>query len=126
MKLVIVEDSELICGHLLEMIATEPRICVMGVATEEEAAISLILVTSPDAVLLDRWQRVGAPQLVVTVGTRAAQDLFDANTAVPTLRVLIARNAHESLQAQTKANNKDSRIKSAVAAIVLEQPWERQ
>ena len=53
MKLVIVEDSELIRGHLLEMIATEPRIQVIGVATEEEAAINLILTTGPDAVLLD-------------------------------------------------------------------------
>ena len=53
MKLVIVEDSELIRGHLLEMIAIEPRIQVIGVATEEEAAINLILTTRPDAVLLD-------------------------------------------------------------------------
>ena len=53
MNIVLVEDSELIRNHLLEMIATQPRIRVIGVATEEEAAISLILATRPDAVLLD-------------------------------------------------------------------------
>ena len=53
MNIVIIEDSELIRSHLLEMIAMQPRIHVVGVATEEESAISLILTTRPDAVLLD-------------------------------------------------------------------------
>ena len=53
MNIVIVEDSELIRIHLLDIVATQPRIHVVGVATEEEAAISLIMATAPDAVLLD-------------------------------------------------------------------------
>ena len=53
MNLVIVEDSELIRTELLGIIASQPRIRVIGVATEEETAVSLILTTGPDAVLLD-------------------------------------------------------------------------
>ena len=53
MNIVIVEDSELIRIHLLDIVATQPRIHVVGVATEEEAAINLIMDTAPDAVLLD-------------------------------------------------------------------------
>ncbi len=74
------------------------------------------------AVALDAWRGRAAPQLVVTVGTRAAQVMFDANIAVPTLRVLIARKAHESLQAQAKGAG----IKTAATALYLEQPWLRQ
>jgi len=81
-----------------------------------------IEVVRVDDAHLDQWQGAGAPHLAVTVGTRAAQVLFDAKTAVPTLRVLIARNAHEALQAKAK----DAGFKTAVAAIYLEQPWERQ
>ena len=89
MKLVIVEDSELICGHLLEMIATEPRICVMGVATEEEAAISLILVTSPDAVLLDLSLSPGSGIRVLgrmRAAGSAARVLVLTNNIEPELR----------------------------------------
>ncbi len=53
MNIVIVDDSELIRNHLLDIVATQPRIHVVGVATEEEAAVTLILTTAPDAVLLD-------------------------------------------------------------------------
>ena len=53
MNIVIVEDSELILTHLLDIVATQPRIHVVGVATEEESAINLIMDTAPDAVLLD-------------------------------------------------------------------------
>lgn len=81
-----------------------------------------IEVTDVDAAALDAWRGARAPQLVVTVGTRAAQTLFDANLAVPTLRVLIARNMHESLQAKAK----DANLNTPVTALYIEQQWQRQ
>lgn len=78
-------------------------------------------VADVNGAVLDSW-RADAPQLAVTVGTRAAQVLFDAKISVPTLRVLIARNAHEALQAQAK----DANVKTAVTAVYIEQPWVRQ
>ena len=62
----------------------------------------VIEVTQVDTVMLDPWRGPAAPQLVITVGTRAAQVMVDAKIMVPILRVLIAHNAHESLQAQAK------------------------
>jgi diguanylate cyclase len=53
MKIVIIEDSELICAQLLRVFASEPRIEVVAVASEEETAVQVILDTRPDAVLLD-------------------------------------------------------------------------
>ena len=82
MNIVIIEDSELIRNHLLEMIATQPRIRVIGVATEEEAAISLILSTSPDAVLLDLSLSPGS-------GVRVLSRIRAAGNAV---RVLVLTN----------------------------------
>ena len=81
-----------------------------------------IEVVRVDDAHLDQWHGAGAPQFAVTVGTRAAQVLFDAKAGVPTLRVLIARNAHETLQLKAK----ETGIKTAAAAIYLEQPWDRQ
>ncbi len=89
MNLVIVEDSELIRNHLLEMIATQPRIHVIGVATEEEAAISLILTTSPDAVLLDLSLSPGSGVRVlsrVRSAGCAARVLVLTNNIEPALR----------------------------------------
>ena len=82
----------------------------------------VIEVAQVDTVMLDPWRGPAAPQLVITVGTRAAQAMVDAKIMVPILRVLIARNAHESLQAQAK----DPHLKTAVTAIYIEQPWTRQ
>ena len=70
---------------------------------------------------LNAWRGASAPQLVVTVGTHAAQVVFNAGITLPTLRVLIARNAHEALQEKSK-----DPIKIAATAIYLEQPWQRQ
>ncbi len=53
MNLVIVEDSELIRTQLIRLLARQPRVNVVGVATEEEEAVNLILSTQPDTVLLD-------------------------------------------------------------------------
>jgi ABC-type uncharacterized transport system substrate-binding protein len=70
----------------------------------------------------ERWRGGGAPHLFVTVGTRAAQALIDEGVSIPTLRTLVARSAHESLNSHAQ----DSNPGSSVAAIYLEQPWERQ
>jgi len=53
MNLLIVEDSELIRTQILRLLAMRPEISVMGVAGDEDAAVSLILASRPDAVLLD-------------------------------------------------------------------------
>ncbi len=89
MNLVIVEDSELIRSHLLEMIAVEPRIIVIGVATEEEAAISLILAGNPDAVLLDLSLAPGSGVRVlsrVRAALYAGRVLVLTNNIEPALR----------------------------------------
>ncbi|MBP8133923.1 MAG: EAL domain-containing protein [Zoogloea sp.] len=53
MNLVIVEDSELIRSQLIRLLARQPRVKVVGIATEEEEAVNLIVATQPDAILLD-------------------------------------------------------------------------
>ncbi|MBI4742296.1 MAG: response regulator transcription factor [Betaproteobacteria bacterium] len=53
MKLVIVEDSELVRAQLLRLIAFQPRIGVVGTAGGEKAAVAAILAEKPDVVLLD-------------------------------------------------------------------------
>ena len=53
MNVVIVEDSELISSQIRRVLSQEPRINIIGVASEELTAIELILSTKPDAVLLD-------------------------------------------------------------------------
>ena len=53
MDLVIVEDSELIQTQLLRLVALRGGIHVVGMATDEDAAVSLITARNPDAVLLD-------------------------------------------------------------------------
>jgi len=51
--LVIVEDSELIQTQLLRLVALRGGIHVVGMVTDEDAAVSLITASNPDAVLLD-------------------------------------------------------------------------
>lgn len=53
MTLVIVEDFDLILTQLLRMVARRHEIVVVGIAADEESAVSLITEHSPDAVLLD-------------------------------------------------------------------------
>ena len=53
MKTIIVEDSELICTQLKRLLRQQPRIEIIGTATEEAEATALILRTQPDLVLLD-------------------------------------------------------------------------
>ena len=89
MNIVIVEDSELIRTHLLDIVATQPRIHVIGVATEEEAAISLIMATAPDAVLLDLSLAPGSGIRVlkrIRAAGCAARVLVLTNNIEPALR----------------------------------------
>ncbi|MCX5724623.1 MAG: response regulator [Nitrospirae bacterium] len=53
MNLVIVEDSELIQTQLLRLVSLHGGINVVGIADDEETAVSLIASSNPDAVLLD-------------------------------------------------------------------------
>ncbi len=53
MNLVIIEDNELVLYQLLRLVSKQPAICVTGMATDEDGAVSVIRVAQPDAVLLD-------------------------------------------------------------------------
>lgn len=53
MNLLIVEGSELIRTQILRLLAVHPEISVMGMAGDEDSAVSLILASRPDAVLLN-------------------------------------------------------------------------
>lgn len=53
MKLVVVEDSELVLNQLLRLISAQSGITVAGVAADEESAVAVISSTQPDAVMLD-------------------------------------------------------------------------
>jgi diguanylate cyclase len=92
-NIVIVENSEIIRAQLVRILATQPRIRITGVASEEETAVSLIVQSKPDAVLLDlalspgsgvrvlqrvREQGCGARVLVLTNNTDTAlQDMCE-------------------------------------------------
>ncbi len=88
MKLILVEDSELIRGQLLHLLAREARIQVVGYATEEEAAVALILATAPDAVLLDLSLAPGSGLKVlerIRAGGSGARVLVLTNNTTPKL-----------------------------------------
>jgi len=53
MNIVIIEDSDLIRTQLVRIISSQPRVHVVGVAGEEDAAVQMILDLRPDSVLLD-------------------------------------------------------------------------
>jgi diguanylate cyclase (GGDEF)-like protein len=53
MKIVIVEDSELVKTQLTKLIEQQPRFKVIGYASGEDEAVDLILTKVPDVVLLD-------------------------------------------------------------------------
>lgn len=53
MKLVLIEDSELIRDQLLRLLATYPTIQVVGSAGDEDSAVDLISQKRPDMLLLD-------------------------------------------------------------------------
>jgi two-component system OmpR family response regulator len=53
MDVVLVEDSPLIAAQLLERLQQQPSLRVVGQAGGEDAAVSLILESIPDAVILD-------------------------------------------------------------------------
>lgn len=53
MNLVIIEDNELVLYQLLRLVGKQPGIRVAGLASEEDAAVKVICLEEPDAVLLD-------------------------------------------------------------------------
>ncbi|MBP6097644.1 MAG: EAL domain-containing protein [Methyloversatilis sp.] len=83
MKLVIVDDSELIRNQLVAVIKQEPRIEIAGQAAEEEEAVRLIMATAPDAVLLDLSLAPGS-------GVRVLERIRAAGSGA---RVLILTNS---------------------------------
>lgn len=82
MNIVIIEDSELIRDQLLRIIAQEPRLRVIGTASEEQEAVRLILDQQPDAVLLDLALAPGS-------GVRVLEQVRDAGC---TTQVLVLSN----------------------------------
>lgn len=91
MNIVVIEDSELVRAQLLRMLATEPRLKVVGIAAGEEEAVDLILRQRPDVVLLDlalspgsglhvleRMREVGSAARVVVLSNNRDQALRDA------------------------------------------------
>lgn len=88
MKVLIVEDSALISAQIIRILKAEPRIKVLGVATEEDVALQMVLELLPDMVLLDlslspgsglgvlrRMRAVGAAARVLVL-TNNTEDLI--------------------------------------------------
>jgi DNA-binding NarL/FixJ family response regulator len=82
MDLVIVEDSELVQTQLLRLVSLHGGIDVVGIAASEEAAVSLVVASNPDAVLLDLTLAPGS-------GIRVLERIRQAGC---TARVLVVTN----------------------------------
>lgn len=82
MDLVIVEDSELVQAQLLRLVSLRGGIDVVGIAASEDAAVSLIASSHPDAVLLDLALAPGS-------GIRVLERIRNAGCAA---RVLVLTN----------------------------------
>ncbi len=94
MKLVVVEDSELIRTQLERILALQPRIRIAGSAGDEESAVDLILAERPDAVLLDLALSPGS-------GVRVLQRIREAGSGARVL--VLTNNASEALRASCEA-----------------------
>lgn len=141
MKLVVIEDSQLILNELLDRLSMEPRIELAGTAADEEGAVRLILGARVDAVLLDlslspgsglrvlkriRAARCGARVLILTSHTSdevreacvkaGANGFFDKTSEVDAcIRQLLAW-----LPAPT--GNETSRIRKLHSLGLLDSP----
>lgn len=82
MNIVIVEDSDLIRTQLQRLLRQQPRIRIIGTASEETEATNLILGTHPDMVLLDLSLAPGS-------GVHVLRNIRDAGCGA---RVLILTN----------------------------------
>ncbi len=91
MNLVIVEDNELVLYQLLRLIARQPAIHVVAMATGENDAVSAIHATQPDAVLLD---------LSLATGT-GINVLKRIRAAGSTARVLVLTNHTDDIVRRT-------------------------
>jgi DNA-binding NarL/FixJ family response regulator len=59
MRVLLVEDSELLAKHLLEQLSAIPRVESLGVARTEQQAVEQIAQLSPDFVILDLHLKQG-------------------------------------------------------------------
>lgn len=86
MKVVIVEDSELVLGQLQRLLACISDVEVVGQAGDEDSAVSLILKYAPHAVLLDlhlaSGSGIGVLQRIRAAGS-PAQVIVLTNDASP-------------------------------------------
>lgn len=84
MKVLIVEDSALISAQIIRILKAEPRIKVLGVATEEEVALQMVLELQPDVLLLDLslspGSGLGVLRRMRAVGARAQVLVLTNNT----------------------------------------------
>ncbi len=84
MKLVLIDDSELIRNQLLRLISGQPGIEVVGTADNENDAVALILDRRPDAVILDLALNPGSGLRVLeqirTAGSKARVLVLTNNT----------------------------------------------
>ena len=85
MKLIIVDDSEMIRNQLLRLIAARPEIEVVATASSEMLAIELILEKNPDAVILDLALAPGS-------GLRVLKAIRQAGSQA---RILVLTNSHD-------------------------------
>ncbi|MBI5108909.1 MAG: response regulator [Rhodocyclales bacterium] len=95
MKLIVVDDSNLIQNQLLRLIAAQPAIEVIGTASSEEEAVALILARQPDALILDLGLSPGSG-LHVLQRIRAA----GCNTRV----LVLTNNTGEAVRAACEAH----------------------
>lgn len=89
MKLVIVEDSELIRNQLMRLITLQTAIRIVGTAGDEAGAVALILDRQPDAILLDLALSPGS-------GVRVLERIREAGCAARVL--VLTNNADAPLQ----------------------------
>ncbi|MDE2419379.1 MAG: EAL domain-containing protein [Burkholderiales bacterium] len=113
MKVVIIEDSELIRNQLVRIISSQPRVHVVGVTGEEEAAVQMILELKPDTVLLDLSLSPGS-------GLRVLKRIRAAKCASRVL--VLTNNADEAIKKQCHAEGISGFFdKSTEAEICLQQ-----
>lgn len=94
MNIVIIEDSDLIRTQLVRIINTQPRVHVVGVAGEEDAAVEMILELHPDTVLLDLSLSPGS-------GLRVLKRIRQAQCASRVL--VLTNNTDEAIKQQCYA-----------------------
>jgi len=113
MKVVIIEDSDLIRTQLVRIISSQPRVHVVGVTGEEEAAVQMILALRPDTVLLDLSLSPGS-------GLRVLKRIRQSKCAARVM--VLTNNTDEAIRKQCQAEGISGFFdKSTEAEICLQQ-----